>query len=463
VNKLSGGAVVLLFSLVGPAFASEENAGPTIVAENDHVRATMARTTAERDMTDAQPQDFLQQGQFLSDLRHRKIDVGAVINRAFAAGAQRVRIPCGDYLITTTIKVSDRQTLMGDGMCTALFASGSEGDVIDAKGSFATIRDIRLVNAHTKSGGAVIAANQTFHLVIEHIDIDSIDVDTTWWNGIALYGANDTHINDSEIRPGGRNAAVQLSGTPETGRSEDSYISHTNINGWKTNLELSWSSGAYLSNMDVLSAKGSGVLFDPSSSQEVDGTRAVQVLSDSNEREGWFFAGVGAITETNLSNCWSATNGYLPNSSKVANSVDGLLVSNERVDNLTISGSEFHSNTGNGININVGKNIIIMGNSLFMNGVAGAAALPDLIQEKREYDGILIEKGASHVLINSNIGGYGGIKNTEDVNHQRFLIENRSKNYISISSNIGNRNWGGVLNSKFQTEGNVSIDHNIGD
>lgn len=415
-------------------------------ARNSLSTATMPRTIAERAMTDAQPQDFLSEGQSVSDLVNRKIDVGALINRAFAAGVARVRLPCGNYLITTTIRMGSMKTLMGDGMCTALFSTSSNEDVLDVSGAFSSIRDLRFVNASTKSGGAVIAAVKTFHLAIDHIAIDAITPTTYWWNGIALYGANDTHINDSEIRPAGRNSAIQLSGTSATGRSEDSYVTHTNLNGWQNNFELSWASGNYLSNMDILSARKFGVLFDPSPSQEVDGTRASQVLSDSNTADGWRFDGSGPITETALTNCWSSTNGYRQKSAIIIALADGLHVINPNTNNLTVLSSEFHANTAHGVEISAGKNILLSGNTLFMNGAAGRVSTVDTKEYSlNSYSGIFIDTAASYVTAIYNIGGMGGVSNVGAVNHQRYLIDNASVNYVTISLNMGNTHWGGSV------------------
>lgn len=424
-----------------------------------------SRTIGERAGTDVQPQDFLATGQAQADLINNKIDVGALINKAFAAGVWRVHLPCGNYLISTTITMSGYQSLIGDGMCTALSSNTSQGDVLDVAGSFNTVRDVRFVNATKKSGGAVIAATSTFHLVIDHIDIDATATNVPWWNGIALYGANDTHINDSEIRPAGGNSGIQMSGTSNSGRTEDTYIEHTNINGWETDLELAWASGNYLSNMDVLSATGVGILFDPSSSQEVDGTRASQVLSDSNNSDGWRVAGAGPITETTLTNCWGATNGYEPGSSTINALSDGIHILNSKTNNFSVVASEFHANTAHGIEVTAGSNIIISENSLFMNGTAGITSANDTSEySKNTYYGIFLDTGASNVNVNGNMGGLGGVENVGTTNHQKYLIDSASGSYITMTGNMGQGHWGNaVTNVTASSTGNVVNANNNGD
>lgn len=422
------------------------------------------RNLIEHAITDVQPQDFLSSSETISELVNQKIDVGALINKAFKSGISRVRIPCGNYLITTTIQMSGLQTLMGDGMCTALYSTIVGDDVIDVSGAFNTIRDIRINNMVTKTGGNVIFAHKTFHLVIDHIDIDAVNTHTYWWNGIVLYGANDTHINDSEMRPAGKNAAIQLSGTQKTGRSEDTYITHTNINGWKYALELSWASGNYLSNMDLLSATEFGVIFDPESWQEVDGTRASQILSDSNTKDGWRFDGVGAITETSLTNCWGSTNGYQQGSSQIVALADGLHVVNPNTDNLTVLASEFHSNTAHGIEIDSGQNILISSNTIFMNGIGGQAKILDTSAYKpNSYSGIFIHKPVSYISVTNNIGGLGGVRNASAINHQKYLVSTESSNYVTISLNIGNHHWGeSVVNANGAVGKNIILNNNNG-
>lgn len=78
------------------------------------------------------------------------------------------------------------------------------------------------------------------------------------------------------------------------------------------------------------------------------------------------------------------------------------------------------------------------------------------------YSGLLIDTNASHVVANGNMGGLGGVENAGTTNHQAYLINNQSANYVTMVGNMGNSHWGG--DSVYTaTTTNVVNENNNGD
>lgn len=453
LGKPSGPAVLDGNGRITVPVVGDVSSAPATAASS-LVTGTSARTAAERAMSDPQPADFILAGQSVADLVTQKIELGAVLNAALAAGARHIRIPCGEYTISTTVALTGTQQIEGAGRCVQLFVASPTADIFVVTGSYNSVGNFSITTAVTRTAGAVFRLSDAFHTVVDHVIVDRTSASVSWYWGLVVAGANDSHISDVEMRPGGTQSAIVLTGTDQ--RAEDTYLSLMNINGWQNDVELQWSSGAYLSNMDLLGATGYGVLFDPGAGQEVDGTRATQVLSDSNTQDGWHFGGTGGITETSLVNCWGATNGMSPGTSTIVANATGLNVTNPNTNNLSVTASEFHSNTAQGIYVGAGKNIVINGNSLFANGLAGATSLTS---GGTMYDGIMIDVGASYVTANGNMGGVGGI-NAGTPSHQRYLINNVSTGYVTMIGNMGNSDYGGAPVYSSVTTGVVSANNN---
>lgn len=390
------------------------------------------RALSERAATTLQPQDFLTPGQDVSDLENGKIDIAPIINRMIGAGILSIHIPCGTYQISSTISLLNNVSLLGDGACTILSIRMKDGDVIRGHAvSFTAIRNMTLQADVMRSSGGTITLKDSFENRIS--DIGFTNGSGKHFTDIYLDGSNGTHVNQVAGRGGVLNG-ITVTGSDK--RSEDTYISNSGFDGYGGSpIELIWSSGNYLSQLDLLGGGNAGIMIDPMGAQEVDGLRAQAVLADSNYGPGWWFAGTGAITETSLTNCWGSTNGIGGGISA------GLAVTNRNTDDLVISASEFHANTGTGIDLQEGSNVQISGSTIFMNSTAPSSSFP----------GINIGYDVNFVTVSGNMTGAGGearngaVKSQQGYGIESFIDPTNSRKTAIFFSNMGTGNQKGAF------------------
>lgn len=375
-------------------------------------------------------------------------DLAVTINAMISMGILDIYVPEGTYDCATPIVVSRNNVrLRGAGANTIinLTSGGAHGLELQTC-SNVLVEDICFTAAVDRSV-PVIYGNNTFRCFYQNVLC--VEGEGADYGGMYFDGCNDTHITDCELHSSSKNGyGIMLTGTSL--RCEDTYITATNVVGYNVGVFLEWSSGNYFTAMDVLSNGSAGVMFSPSSEHEVDGSRMVNILSDSNVGNGWSFIGGGSITETCLTGCWGATNG-----GSGANA-DGLHVGNPNVNGLAIIGFQAHHNTANGIALEQGSNITIMGATLYANALNGI----DPGGTGSYFNAILVDSGVSFVSVIGCSMGRGGI-NANEVPKEFYGVEVVATDYIVVANNIGNQLRQAVI--RIATPGdNVVSTGNIG-
>ncbi|QDH14018.1 hypothetical protein E3E12_07320 [Formicincola oecophyllae] len=398
-------ALPLLSALVLPcplASAATDISLDTSTAQG----AALARTEAERQSTFMEPQDFLNasQGQTTAGLVQGQVDVGPIINTMLGQGVRSIYLPCGFYKLATTINLPSYAKLQGAGACTVLSLQSSTGDGIAGRNvSFTSLRDFTMEADVVKQSGAAIAYYNAFETGIENIPFTNglvNNVQGLHYDNIYLEGANSTHISHVSGRGASHNG---ITATGRSKRAEDTYVTSSGFDSYgRAPLELIWASGVYLSSLDLLHGQAAGILVDPdiSKSQEVDGLRATAVLGDSNIGPGWLLGGSGPITEFNITNCWGSTNGFKPGTMDSAGlaPAQGFALTNPAANGVTVASSEFHANTGAGIDIEQGTHIIVNGNAVYMNAY----------NNPKRFPGIYVGNLPDMVTVTNNQSGAGG-------------------------------------------------------
>lgn len=433
-------------ALAGKLAIGAESDSQLVTGTNSLATGTRARTLAERAMSMPQPQDFLSASQAVSDLITGSIDIGVIINAAETAGVRSIYLPCGTYKLATQITMVNNFTLQGAGACSVLSVQMLAGSGISGTAvQFLSLQDFAMQADVTRTGGAAISLTDTFETNIRNVFFTNGS--GKHWSDIALSGANGTHMDHLTGR-GGVYDGVYVTGGDK--RSEDTYLTNSGFDGYgNASLEMNWASGFYATNLDILGGTVAGVLIDPGSSTEVDGVRMTNVLSDSNYGPGWSLTGSGAITEFNITNCWGSTNGI---GGAVA---QGILIDNVNINSLAVESSEFHANTGTGIDIQQGTRIVINGNTVFMNSTAGSGLYP----------GINVGANPNFLSVTGNLTGAGGeAMGAATVSLQNYGIlsvsNSSSGHYAAFTGNMATGNTTGGFS--IATGTNVTTSNNVG-
>lgn len=338
------------------------------------VGGTATRTNAERHGTALQPQDFLANGQTAAQLISGQIDAEPAIAAAIAAG-NAVTLPCGTYRIDEPFPVWAQDGLRLSGAATSCVTLNINFSVTDGsynlfylKGHYQTISDLTLNATKGWSAGSMIYLWETFGDVIHHIQVTG-----PFWNGIYLYGANNTHIGNFSFRPpylssvsipnpqngaayaGG--AAIVLDGDAvNAAPSIDIYLSEGNIAQYQFGIQYIYASGIFENGLDIVGTQQAH-LFTPGNGENVNGFQGVNVLGDTSYGPNWHFTGSGGVYEFMCSTCW-ASSSY---------SDSGVVVDNPNVSQINFENSTSVNNSKYGVYIAGGRNIGWVGGAIEMN------------------------------------------------------------------------------------------------
>ncbi|MFT9400366.1 glycosyl hydrolase family 28-related protein [Acetobacter sp.] len=208
--------------------------------------------------------------------------------------------------------------------------------------------------------------------------------------------------------------------------------------------------GFYAAGVDMTSSSGdrfaTALHVSPNAGSDVNAVMLSRVLADDSTNENIRFDGDGFIADVTMTNVWAST----------SRQASGIAFNNTRTDGVTISSSAVDSNAQNGIVINYGKNIAIIGSRILNNSMA----------ETGSYDGIGVGVGTATFSITDNQIGNGGFFNlnggTPSIVHQRWgvNINKYAAQGFVVSNNRGEGNVLGIVND--QTTGtNKSVSGNV--
>lgn len=337
--------------------------------------ASYARTPAERSGTSLQPQDFLDADQTPAQLLSGEIDAEPSIAKAIAAGSA-VTLPCGTYRIDEPFPTwsTDGIRLSGKSMsCVTLninFAiSDGSINVFTLSGHGQSISNLTLnANKQMTAGTAVfmsLTSNDRLHDLL---------FSGPFWNGIYVYGSNNTHIDhvygrppylasatvpdpqDGEAYAGG--SFITLAGDVSTGGINiDTYMNDINIAQYTYGISYVYTSGVYGNAIDVVGALNAH-LFTPASGGNVNGIQLSNVLGDTSYGPNWYFPDSGGgVYELMCSGCW-ASSSY---------SDAGIVMGNPKLSQVNFSNSTALNNSKSGLYISAGENIRWVGGAIEMN------------------------------------------------------------------------------------------------
>lgn len=401
-----------------------------------------------------EPGQFLTAGQTIAQLTTGAIDASVAINAAISGGNVFLQIPCGYYRIDHPIHITSSSTRISarQNGCVQLAQNFTSGSGIQVDGGATAgisnvIVDHMLVAMYP---GVTKASGSSFHANNAHGVYFSYDGSVGDFTGFELFGGvvQFTYMVDHSEIINAMNSGIRLSddGTAEN-QVKDVYLSNNSIGGSGNGMLLQNSSGVYAMNMDICCHGGTGILFAPSSGQNINATFMANVLADeqTSGNGAWAFANTGGfVTETYLTNCWGSGSTAGP----------GLLVENPKVNVLHISGFDAHSNWNAGIDIENGTNITIDGAHASYNSLSGANAAP----------GILIQGATSHLTLVNNFMGKSGFVQEQDpsqVNNQNygFIIAGSASYVIASLNQTFNNGIAGFMDISSNSSTNLKVNN----
>ena len=154
-----------------------------------------------------QKQFIVNVGDYVTDTTGT-VDVTAGVKAAFAAiplNGGTIFFPGGMYLISDSIIVNKKVTIMGSSYTYIKFASGTANTAFHftANAASSTIRDIRIFN---KSASTPISGNGFYFEDASHVLIDHVQIES-FYNGININGGNVYNIKNNYIA---NNAKYQI-------------------------------------------------------------------------------------------------------------------------------------------------------------------------------------------------------------------------------------------------------------
>ena len=386
---------------------------------------TKIREIVAPDHNRIDPIDFLALGQTSTELLTGKIDAAPSINAALNA-ARVVNLSCGTYKLDSPLmpKPGGGYALRGEAAsCVELRYTFAAGDVLlFDEGLRNEVSDITFYGTVARNDGSyVIHIKNTYGTTLTRVAFDGIR------NGdIYIDGANTTHIDAADFRPGNAGECLVVGG--KTKQSVDSFISNTNMAKCGVGLHVTNASGVYLSNMDILASLTNAVHINPLATlkQNVNAVRTVNVLADSSANHGWLIDGNGAVTELHLIGSWVSGSGVMSDGQTYNGPYAGIYVSNSNLDGMMLQSLYGHRNGAQLVDLEAGVHIKI----------SDAMACENSAYTANGYDGINIGRNTDYVTltdITSGQCGYPGkVANLKNQQRYGLTINNDGSQHVTV-------------------------------
>jgi hypothetical protein len=390
-------------------------------------------------------------------------DDTAAINAACAAG-RMVLMPAGTYNVSAALNVASC-ALVGEDRGLVTIVVTASAVAVQMSGTSPRFQGITLNSASGHAAGyGIEVMPATYGAAIDQVTLTGAFPD----NGIVLNDCVSTHIKQVDVRapttgvaPG---AALWI-----TGGAADTFIDALNTYSWTAGVRISYGSGIYGQRIDCVSGVN-GIVMDPAAGQSIFGAFLTAVLADTNSSHGWWFKGVGNITDVAIAEAWASNNGG-----------SGVRFDNPNVNAVDISASRSIGSQLNGIDIEAGANISVTGSQITDNSLAGSGL----------YDGVVVSTAANQVRITGCLIGFGGTfaapsPGLNTANRQRYginasptgtgdtraltFIGNQLPGNVTAALNLptgagiiqsGNSDQNGLIAGTYATASNPSFNGNV--
>lgn len=324
---------------------------------------------------------------------------------------------------------------------TILRPTHTTGNVIQLGNSSSIRRTMRLNGfsvrpVNTRTAGANIAVEGAADVRLEDVEFGGLDgsVQHGGYRGIVVetYG-NQSGLHLAEVR--GFNLTNDFI---VLGENSSTVVNEIFIQGGlvatscRYALVLRCASGIYGGGISIYQCTR-GVQFQPRA-DGVFGVWLSNALADSCTEDGWVFESAASGAE--------ATNINLSNVSGATCRKGWAFYSGCNVNAVTISNITADNCTQEGVYIQSGKKISIVGGNVFHNSSSGSAA----------YNGLLVLGAPTHITLSNLFSGQGGIFEENSIaNFQQYgiAIDNAADNY----SVLGCMTPGNVTGGIFGTSG----------
>jgi hypothetical protein len=345
-----------------------------------------------------------------------------------------VYAPAGTYTGLTAMTIThDGVNIVGDGPnATILSGAGTTGNLFSFTGGQSCgISGLSIQYASTQVSGAAIYLTNVYDFFYErvritapYVGVEVVSGTIFWFDAVDIYGAVNAGI---------------IVGISSAAQPIEVFLNRMEIsNCGGAGLNLINVDGMYCKQADFIECNV-GVSIYPSVSEMVGACYFETVLADTCTSNGWqIVSNGGEVSDINLVNCWSSSNGTAHTS---ANYENGIWIDqgSGTINGVTISSTRVLGNQGAGIQIDSGTNIDIADCAIECNSQVGA----------QTRSGIEITAGVSHWSVRGGrIGLSGHYAVYNNTNNQAYAINVAagSSDYYSIMG-VDAQNAGGATTS----------------
>ena len=360
--------------------------------------------------------------------------IQAAINAAAAAGGGTVKLSPGTYIVSAPLSVEANSIhIAGAGPgATVLSPTSLTADVITAgltgTRTDLSVRGLTIGGAAPRTAGAAVHWGTVFRGHVEDCDLIAP------FNGVYLSGPSSIiylrGIYIVNVTPA-TGVGVYMNGFANDVYLSDVLMDNPPASQPFAGIRLSSASGIWLTDCDILHA-GHGLRVDPPASQTVQWLFALNCAFDSCAIAGVYInasTATSTITGLQFTACWTSSNGMTGTTAAVSG-IHGLVVlgaAGSTINGLSFVGHRAFVNTGDGMLINAGNDILVEAAQASGNSAPPTAAAA--------YQGIAIGGTVNGCqVIGCRSGQMAGFANTQ--NYGIAVIGATPTNYLIATNDV---------------------------
>lgn len=314
------------------------------------------------------------------------------IQTAFNSGAGMYYFPAGKYIVSNTITLPEKVSMIGDGInATEIESKSTNADIFVLRGSYHTIKDLMICTSvsRTKDYYAINTDQSVYseNIILQNVSIFRSGNRLATGSGIHLTEQTKIWtVNNLRIEPRGDVVGIKIDGGNDRFFSNcwlrGSYLAAPELANSGVGIEITGSEGDFFQNIDVVQFNYDMVINTRTG--DVQAAKFSQCLFDSSRKHC-----VNIYNDRNrfmhcidFNACWFGSAGYSETNPTDANGTSIVCYSGGRILEISFNNCTWHSNKCDGIqvvNSEGSMQAVTISNSTFEgNGSSTAADYNDI-------------------------------------------------------------------------------------